>query len=375
MSGTKRIYRLTLADAGLTKSRSANGGEEEDDGRRKDRSQVRDGLDRLRIEKAVEDHDDDLNKELDQLLEDGIEAQAKLTARASDEPHDDDDDWPSDDVLLEACRKQEALTARDMKKSSTHFQCHSQAHKTPVDTWWLMDSNGPQHDAARKYLERNYPMDVCEVIWARLVDATWNRDVVICKSCTPHVEDGVLQTPSEIRLCDYAVDPVLAMTNDDSQTLSAVRERWQDHELDEAPLVPSDHPGSYVLGRSVEEFASAIALLTDHEEMAIALVHPLVQVYTIPRTGQLAYVGHVCNFRQKVAKFLTSLPILKHEFPFVMVRPRSDRNRPSGKAPFKVNVQKLHHAFLWLKKHNPYYYNVEWVEARAAEWMDENVRS
>ena len=105
----------------------------------------------------------------------------------------------------------------------------------------------------------------------------------------------------------------------------------------------------------------------------LALVHPLVQVYTIPRTGQLAYVGHVCNFRQKLSKFLASLPLPKDEFPFVMVRPRKFHNRPSGKAPFKVNVQKLRSAFAWLKMNNPYYYNVEWVDAREAEWVDEDI--
>ena len=123
----------------------------------------------------------------------------------------------------------------------------------------------------------------------------------------------------------------------------------------------------------MQDFASPVALLTDHEEMVIALVHPLVQVYTIPRTGQLAYVGHICNFRQTVAKFLQSLPIPKKDFPFVMVRPRTLRNRPSGKAPFKVDVHKLRAAFHWLKQNNPYYYNVEWIESREQEWNDEEI--
>ena len=72
----------------------------------------------------------------------------------------------------------------------------------------------------------------------------------------------------------------------------------------------------------MEEFAHPVAALTDHEEMVLGLVHPLVQVYTIPRTGQLAYVGHICNFRQKVTKFLTSLPLLPADMPIVHVRPR-----------------------------------------------------
>ena len=51
--------------------------------------------------------------------------------------------------------------------------------------------------------------------------------------------------------------------------------------------------------------------------MVPALVHPLVQVYTIPRTGQLAYVGHICNFRQNVTKFLRTLPVTPTDMPVV----------------------------------------------------------
>ena len=90
----------------------------------------------------------------------------------------------------------------------------------------------------------------------------------------------------------------------------------------------------YVLGLSVNEFAAAVDLLTDSDEMVLALVHPLVQVYTVPTTGQLAYVGHICNFRQKVAKFISRLPTVPQDMPFVQIRPRSLGNRPSFRAPF-----------------------------------------
>ena len=59
------------------------------------------------------------------------------------------------------------------------------------------------------------------------------------------------------------------------------------------PGSASEASCSSVLGLSVKEFAPAVAQLTDHEEMVLALVHPLVQVYTLPRTGQLAHVGHI----------------------------------------------------------------------------------
>ena len=107
--------------------------------------------------------------------------------------------------------------------------------------------------------------------------------------------------------------------------------------------------------------------------MVLALVHPLVQVYTIPRTGQLAYVGHVCNFRQLIATLFKSLPILPEDMPFVMVRPRAFRNRVSNKMPFKVNIHKLRAAFAWLKRHNPFYRHIVWDEAAAAAWCSESI--
>ena len=192
---------------------------------------------------------------------------------------------------------------------------------------------------------------------------TWKRDVVICAACAPNMYNDCLREPQDVRLCDYAVDPLVVSSSTAGQTLSVCYEKWHDHDPDSAPSMdgPVDMR-SYVLGRSVEDFASPVAALTDHEEMVLALVHPLVQVYTIPRTGQLAYVGHICNFRQKVPKFFSSLPILPHDMPFVMVRPRSFRNQPSNRPPFKVNIHKLREAFAWLQKHNPYYHGIEWSQ-------------
>ena len=102
-------------------------------------------------------------------------------------------------------------------------------------------------------------------------------------------------------------------------------------------------------------------------------MHPLVQVYTIPRTSQLAYVGHVCNFRQNVTKFLSTLPTLPANMPFVKVRPRSFGGKPSRKSPFTVNVQKLRHAFEWLRANNPWYRDVQWREDWAKEWAQDDV--
>ena len=129
-----------------------------------------------------------------------------------------------------------------------------------------------------------------------------------------------------------------------------------------------------VLGFSVEEFAAPVARLSDSEEMVLALIHPLVQVYTIPKTGQLAYVGHVCNFRQKVAKLLYYLPVMPHEMPFVMVRPRFLRGRRSTAAPFKIDVVKVKQAFQWLQLYNPYYRDVSWDSGAEAAWRSEDVQ-
>ena len=116
-----------------------------------------------------------------------------------------------------------------------------------------------------------------------------------------------------------------------------------------------------------------LAPLSDHEEMVSALVHPLVQVYPIPRTGQLAYVGHVCTPRQKVTKCLKSLPVMPADMPVVHVRPRQFKGKPAGRALFKAEVRKRKAAFLWLKSNNLYYANVEWRDDAADAWTGDNV--
>ena len=102
-------------------------------------------------------------------------------------------------------------------------------------------------------------------------------------------------------------------------------ERWQlgtsEHsEIAAASEAPSPTTKVLILGQPLAAFAPELEELTDFEEMVLALVHPLVQVYSVPSTGELAYVGHVCNFRQRVSKFLSSLPTLPVDMPFVLVR-------------------------------------------------------
>ena len=97
-------------------------------------------------------------------------------------------------------------------------------------------------------------------------------------------------------MCDYVVDPVwcgrgpLGPLTRTSASKEGTRQ-----------AVPAASPSNACSGEAWNSFAPALAALTDHEEMVLALVHPVVQVYTIPRTGQLAYVGHICKFGQKVS--------------------------------------------------------------------------
>ena len=149
-----------------------------------------------------------------------------------------------------------------------------------IDRWQLeFDVNKHlERDSARpwlpeialSYLRSNFPEEVMEEILAQLADPERGRQVVLCKSCEPFISNGKLHvslsdsSPAQTRLCDYAVDPVVAASAEN------VRERWHDHigSLEESELanVPSS---GYVLGRSVHQFAPAIAALNDGEEMVI----------------------------------------------------------------------------------------------------------
>ena len=62
------------------------------------------------------------------------------------------------------------------------------------------------------------------------------------------------------------------------------------------------------------------------------------------------------------------------DMPFVMVRPRTCRDRTAGRACFKVGVCKLRRAFDWLKDNDPYYFGVEWRDDAASAWQAEDVQ-
>ena len=244
---------------------------------------------------------------------------------------------------------------------------------------WVMDFEPGQDEAAVAFIHQNYPEETARQLLSSLVDTALGRGVCICKSCQPHVEQGHLQryVPSvhlQPRLCDYVVDPchVIPVIDNAGTSTYVATERFEEW-CSGAAAPASDSVDSVpVLGLGLHVFAEPIAALTDSEEMVLALIHPLVQVYTIPKTGQLAYVGHVCNFRQKVVKFVASLPILPQDMPFVFVRPRVLKTQKSHPAPFKVDVNKVKRAYDWLKAHNPYYANIPWEPSAEEAWKEDD---
>lgn len=102
-----------------------------------------------------------------------------------------------------------------------------------------------------------------------------------------------------------------------------------------------------ILGGPRAQRARPVAELNDFEEMMLSLVHPFVQVYTIPTTGELAFAGHVCNFRQKVHEWVKELPVRPKNMPYVLVKPRPNSANPDQRPrlPFAVDVHKVKAAY------------------------------
>ena len=86
--------------------------------------------------------------------------------------------------------------------------------------------------------------------------------------------------------------------------------------------------------------------LTEEEQMCVARVRPLVQIYSV-RTGQVAYVGHVVNLEQKVKKRYDNLPPHPRELPILLIsRPtREEWKIKSRRSPIVVNRERLIAAF------------------------------
>ena len=98
------------------------------------------------------------------------------------------------------------------------------SRRKEVDRWHMTAATPGSASDANLFLERNYDPASIKEIKERLQEPTQKRVTIICTSCNPHVEDGVLRPPPErVRLCDYVVDPVFSAVS--GQALPVVRER------------------------------------------------------------------------------------------------------------------------------------------------------
>ncbi|CAK0797159.1 unnamed protein product, partial [Prorocentrum cordatum] len=193
--------------------------------------------------------------------------------------------------------------------------------KSHVNQWRLEAAGSAE--VAQCFLAANCRSGGCESIARSLHDPERKRIITICGGCHMHVgEDHVPPPPAgEMRMRDFAAGPVWCAPRGDGPAIA--------HERCDGVPPPgpaSEEAFSRVLGFSAGEFA-----------------HP---VHTIPRAGQLAHVGHICNFRRKVSKFLKNLPVMPADMPVVHVRPRAlgsagAEEKSAGRALFKVDISKL----------------------------------
>ena len=171
-----------------------------------------------------------------------------------------------------------------------------------LEHWCFASSDS--HDAD-DFLNAHYTVEMANILRRQLREVG-RREIAVCAECGKIVQDNaLLNTMGALRRVDMAVDPVAkSLVNG----FAVVRERWHEQvpssSTDQALLVDrgtnplhdgqatgaSDTSCTPVLGYPLDVIAPAMAALSDFEEMVISLVHPLVQVYTIPTTGELAYV-------------------------------------------------------------------------------------
>ena len=85
--------------------------------------------------------------------------------------------------------------------------------------------------------------------------------------------------------------------------------------------------------------------LTQIEEMLIARVFPVMQVYTRPRGGQRSYKGHVLNLPHNVQKVADILPREPKDIPILIFKLNGKKNNSKE---LKVRRQKVLDALSWL---------------------------
>jgi hypothetical protein len=100
-----------------------------------------------------------------------------------------------------------------------------------------------------------------------------------------------------------------------------------------------------------------LARLTDFEEMLVSRAHPILQVYTLFPSGQLGYVGHIANLRQRSLSWVQELPLPPEEVPIILVRrkTREAAGVRKRRAPFAARRWCLEEACDWLLVNNPEY--------------------
>lgn len=91
------------------------------------------------------------------------------------------------------------------------------------------------------------------------------------------------------------------------------------------------------------------------EEQLIAKIHPIISVYKI-QGHQYGYKGNVVNFPQKVNELAKKLP---HKISDINSIVTIRCGNESKHADFRVRTKKVRDALRFLKKNNPYYYDIE----------------
>ena len=94
--------------------------------------------------------------------------------------------------------------------------------------------------------------------------------------------------------------------------------------------------------------------LTIIEQMLIAQVHPVVQLYRV-RGAQFAFKGNVISFVQDIGEYFSILPLLPAQLAKVIM---FTKNTPTGEANFRARRDKLLAALQWLKENNLYYRHI-----------------
>ena len=89
---------------------------------------------------------------------------------------------------------------------------------------------------------------------------------------------------------------------------------------------------------------SPLAKLTDFEEMLVSRIHPLIQVFTLFPSGQIAYVGHIVNFRQRSIHWVQNLPLHPNDIPIILVRRKLGRQQEFEGAGVRLLHARKHFA-------------------------------